>query len=326
MSTQYQHARAIVLATLPDLTTPHYLGRIISTAAQATRHRLLIILVSPLFDPNAISHTDNWDSVQRILTYIYVQATKVAQDMDKVLMEVDVLLKGPSESLPDNITDGVEVVYSLQGDTLPSNLPANIASLEFVYLEASVQDAPLPTFQPSASRVLQPLYPTVALGGTFDHLHAGHKILLSMAAWITSRRIIVGVTDDALLKSKSNKDLLEPLKTRIARVRDFLALFRPGLVYDVVSIDDVYGPTKWDADIQALVVSKETLAGGTAIASHRSTHGLPALETFVIDVISHSEPSLDHEDAELLKQTKLSSTFIREWIARHRNEEEKDEK
>ncbi|KAL0946725.1 hypothetical protein HGRIS_012906 [Hohenbuehelia grisea] len=216
--------------------------------------------------------------------------------------------------------------HALPADTLPSNLPANIASLEFVYLEASVQDAPLPTFQPSASRVLQPLYPTVALGGTFDHLHAGHKILLSMAAWITSRRIIVGVTDDALLKSKSNKDLLEPLKTRIARVRDFLALFRPGLVYDVVSIDDVYGPTKWDADIQALVVSKETLAGGTAIASHRSTHGLPALETFVIDVISHSEPSLDHEDAELLKQTKLSSTFIREWIARHRNEEEKDEK
>lgn len=34
----------------------------------------------------------------------------------------------------------------------------------------------------------------VALGGTFDHLHAGHKILLSMAAWIASEKIIVGVT------------------------------------------------------------------------------------------------------------------------------------
>jgi pantetheine-phosphate adenylyltransferase len=34
----------------------------------------------------------------------------------------------------------------------------------------------------------------VALGGTFDHLHAGHKILLSMAAWIAERKIIVGVT------------------------------------------------------------------------------------------------------------------------------------
>jgi pantetheine-phosphate adenylyltransferase len=39
-----------------------------------------------------------------------------------------------------------------------------------------------------------PLYPVVILGGTFDHLHAGHKILLSMGAWIASEKIIVGVT------------------------------------------------------------------------------------------------------------------------------------
>lgn len=37
-------------------------------------------------------------------------------------------------------------------------------------------------------------YPVVVLGGTFDHLHIGHKILLSMAAWITQEKIIVGVT------------------------------------------------------------------------------------------------------------------------------------
>lgn len=37
-------------------------------------------------------------------------------------------------------------------------------------------------------------YPVVVVGGTFDHLHAGHKILLSMAAWIASKKIIVGVT------------------------------------------------------------------------------------------------------------------------------------
>ena len=42
-------------------------------------------------------------------------------------------------------------------------------------------------------------FPVVALGGTFDHLHAGHKILLSMAIWITREKLIVGLTDDALL-------------------------------------------------------------------------------------------------------------------------------
>lgn len=39
-------------------------------------------------------------------------------------------------------------------------------------------------------------HPVVALGGTFDHLHAGHKILLSMGAWIASEKLIVGVTGE----------------------------------------------------------------------------------------------------------------------------------
>jgi hypothetical protein len=34
----------------------------------------------------------------------------------------------------------------------------------------------------------------VAVGGTFDHLHAGHKILLTMTAWITGKRLVCGVT------------------------------------------------------------------------------------------------------------------------------------
>jgi hypothetical protein len=34
----------------------------------------------------------------------------------------------------------------------------------------------------------------VAVGGTFDHLHAGHKILLTMTAWITRKRLVCGVT------------------------------------------------------------------------------------------------------------------------------------
>ena len=42
-------------------------------------------------------------------------------------------------------------------------------------------------------------YKGICLGGTFDHLHSGHKVLLSQAALLVSKRILCGVTGDALL-------------------------------------------------------------------------------------------------------------------------------
>jgi len=54
----------------------------------------------------------------------------------------------------------------------------------------SASHIPLP---PNADKV-KPSLPVIALGGTFDHLHAGHKILLGMAAWIAQKKVIIGVT------------------------------------------------------------------------------------------------------------------------------------
>ena len=61
------------------------------------------------------------------------------------------------------------------------------------------------------------------------------------------------------------------------------------------------------------------------VHSYRKEKGLPPLQTFVIDVISPTSSNLDHEDAEMLKQTKMSSTFIREWIVQKQKEYTKEE-
>ncbi len=47
-------------------------------------------------------------------------------------------------------------------------------------------------------------------------------------------------------------------------MRRFLEIFKPDLVYQIVPLEDVAGPTGEDPNIQALVVSKETLSGADA--------------------------------------------------------------
>lgn len=47
------------------------------------------------------------------------------------------------------------------------------------------------------------LFENVVLGGTFDRLHNGHKILLSAAALKCTKKLTVGVTDIIMLKCES---------------------------------------------------------------------------------------------------------------------------
>jgi hypothetical protein len=116
--------RALLLATLPSLDTPHFLAPVIQAATTSTRHRLVIVLFSRLFNHplplspttfRGVSHTERWDDVHRLLIYVYVQATKVAQDLDKVLMDVDVLLLGIDGEAPEDLGVGMDIVFRVAG-------------------------------------------------------------------------------------------------------------------------------------------------------------------------------------------------------------------
>ncbi|OJT09123.1 Phosphopantetheine adenylyltransferase [Trametes pubescens] len=349
----------LLLTTVHNLhDAPNFLAAPVSTAARTSTQGLRIVILSPFFDlppdsgsgsdgtSRGLSRTAHWDDVQRLLTFVYVQATKVAQDLGNILLDIDVLLRGTAvaDAFPERVALEAERIFSgapditilaympLLSASVPAvvppdtHLPALPAALqkrseEIIPLEPDVHSHSAPPASPPVDPSVPPLYPVVALGGTFDHLHAGHKILLSMGAWIARRKLIVGITGDALLGKKEHRSVLEPLPVRTARTRTFLELFRPGIVHDLVPINDVFGPTGWDADIQALVVSKETLSGASSIAKRREEQALPPLRTFVIDVISATEASVDAEDAAVLRTAKMSSTYIREWIVKNQKQE-----
>ena len=106
-------------------------------------------------------------------------------------------------------------------------------------------------------------YEAVAVGGTFDHLHNGHKILLSMASLITSKILRVGVTrlEGPRLERKKHFEYIQSLDERSLAVSNFVKMFKPSITVTVTPIDDDYGPTRDDTSLKAIVGSQETAKG-----------------------------------------------------------------
>ena len=123
------------------------------------------------------------------------------------------------------------------------------------------------------------LYRSVAVGGTFDGMHYGHRKLLSLAVSSVrpgTGKLLIGVTADSMLGSKSFRDLIPPLDERVRGVRDFVESLAPGLKnrMRVIPIDDAYGPPGSPDpalnDFDALVLSHETLPTGKKLNEHRA--------------------------------------------------------
>ena len=90
------------------------------------------------------------------------------------------------------------------------------------------------------STVTEPLPPLtgynhVVLGGTFDHMHMGHRLLLTESLLLSQQRLVVGVADGHLLESKILPELISPCGERVEGVRAFLEDTRWSVTHQVVS-------------------------------------------------------------------------------------------
>ncbi|XP_035910696.1 bifunctional coenzyme A synthase [Anopheles stephensi] len=139
-------------------------------------------------------------------------------------------------------------------------------------------------------------YRNVVLGGTFDRIHAGHKVLLTQAVLLATERVVVGVTDGAMIKSKKLHELIMPAAQRIEHVREFLEDVDPFLRYEVVPILDPFGPTATDPNMDLIVVSTETARGGAKVNELRAQNGLNQLEVHTIELLDDESTIEDKED------------------------------
>jgi len=148
------------------------------------------------------------------------------------------------------------------------------------------------------------VYENVCLGGTFDRMHEGHKILLSQAAIRCQKKLTVGVTDESMLKSKKLNDLIEPVEKRIAVVSQFLKEIRGNEGENFVTpISDPFGPAITDETLQCIVGSEETKRGCEKINEIRIEKGFQPLDIHLIKLVDDS-----CHDLVQLEETKISSS------------------
>lgn len=171
---------------------------------------------------------------------------------------------------------------------------------------------PAPTTPSEAAPEATPYGRVAAVGGTFDHLHIGHKLLLSMASLCASEELVVGVTAPAMLTSKKHAEYVESLAVRQAAVREFVRDFTSTLTpkaLDVVPLYEACGPAGTRTDIDVLVLTEETAQGGTAVAQTRAERHLPPVAPYVVRLVDA------HGRTEADAASKLGSTAIRARLA-----------
>ncbi len=128
------------------------------------------------------------------------------------------------------------------------------------------------------------LFRIVAVGGTFDELHKGHKILLT-TAFKYGENIWIGLcTDEFAKKLRKNHDIAS-YEDRAKELAKFLDDLGVSDRVKIIPLSDPYGPAATSAEIEAIVVSKETESRARELNSLRLKSGLKPLEIIVIDMV-----------------------------------------
>jgi pantetheine-phosphate adenylyltransferase len=115
----------------------------------------------------------------------------------------------------------------------------------------------------------------VAVGGTFEVIHKGHRALLTKA-FAMGDEVLIGLTSDHLANS-TRRRLVTPYKEREWALRAYLDRTFPGLDYEIAMLNDEFGPAVHLDDLEVLVVSENTHATGVRLNEAREMSCLPPL-------------------------------------------------
>ena len=119
---------------------------------------------------------------------------------------------------------------------------------------------------------------SVAIGGTFDVLHDGHKALLKKAYILGD--VIIGLVSDEMARKAHVVNTYNSRKKSVTAYIKALTGADP----QIVALDDPYGPTL-EQRFDYIVVSPDTLPTAKEINALRSQRGLPPIKIACVNFV-----------------------------------------
>ena len=137
----------------------------------------------------------------------------------------------------------------------------------------------------------------IVVGGTFDHLHDGHKHLLKMSKYY-AKATLIGLTSETMSKQKPHPEKIQPYEKRKKNIENYAK--KINLNYEITEINNIYGPTIDNTpDLDAIILTEETLKNGILINKKRKENNMEELEYIILPYILGAD------------KTKIDSTSLR---------------
>ena len=124
----------------------------------------------------------------------------------------------------------------------------------------------------------------VAVGGTFDELHRGHKALLCKAFEV-GEKVVIGLSSDEFVSKMGKPHITASYAERFRELEFFLEQNGLSERAEIVPLSDSFGLTVSGKGLDGLVVSKETELRASKINDIRANAGLPTLQIVAVKMV-----------------------------------------
>ena len=145
-------------------------------------------------------------------------------------------------------------------------------------------------------------YHHICLGGTFDHLHAGHKRMIDFA-FHTGEKVSIGLSTDHFVQKKLLAQSIQSFKTRKKYLIDYVSQNNWIKRLSIFPLEDIYGIADCDVSLEAIIVTRETAANAIKINKKRTSNNLQPLRIV-------SVPFLKGEDKKIVRAERIRKGMI----------------